>query len=194
MNLASGASITYTVTANTNPAATDTTLSNTASATVGAGETNTNPGSSGGTTSATDTDTLTPQVSLVVIKQDDMGGNSNTGAVGTATTGTTITYEVVFRNNGPSTAVVPAADDFVDNIDLDSDSFTSLSIGGATGNTLVGTGAPKINIADTLTLPANAEVIYTVTAVIDAAATGTLSNTASLGTTSATDTDTLSGP
>ena len=85
VNLAVGSCITYTVVANVSAAATGT-LINTATAKAGTGETNTNPNQVSGTTSRTDTDSLTPHVDLVVTNTDNESG--------TVVPGEAVTYTV----------------------------------------------------------------------------------------------------
>ena len=172
VSLAAGSSIIYTIIGNVSAAATGT-LSNTATAKIGTGETNTNPGQSGGTTSATDVDTLTPQVDLVVTKTDDAGGSSD-GSAGNVTPGGTVTYTITVQNTGPSAAVGVAIADVLP-AGVTSDTYTAVGTTGASGFTASGSG----NISDTsVNLASGASLVYTVTANIDPAATGTLSNTA----------------
>ena len=185
LTLPGGGTVTYTVTAAVNPAASGT-LTNSATATV------LTPGfDQGGSTandSASDTDTLTPQGDVVVTKTD---------GVTTVTAGTTTTYTITVSNTGPSTVTVPFADNLPPQIA--SATRTVVNGGGASGGT-AGTG----NIAEMLTLPAGGTVTYTVAAMISPAApAGTLTNTAtatvsgsfdqggSTANDSATDTNTL---
>ncbi|MCP4660059.1 MAG: DUF11 domain-containing protein, partial [bacterium] len=112
--------------------------------------------------------------------------------VTTAVPGQTLTYTIVASNSGPDDASpVSVIDSFPAVLSC---SWTSVAAGGATGNTA---GAGNLN--DTLTMPIASSVTYTVTCLIDPAATGTLSNTATItfandtnpGNNSATDVDTL---
>ncbi|HEY2961587.1 MAG TPA: DUF11 domain-containing protein, partial [Pyrinomonadaceae bacterium] len=183
LSMPSGSSVTYTVNATIQSSATGS-LSNTATVTEGAGVTDNNQANN----SATDTDTLTPQADLAITKTD--------GAA-SATPGTPITYTITVTNNGPSDAPgTSVADTFPGT--LTGVTFTSVAAGGATGNTAAGSG----NINDTLSMPSGSSVTYTVNATIQASATGSLSNTATVaagggvtdptpGNNSATDTDTL---
>jgi uncharacterized repeat protein (TIGR01451 family) len=178
-----GATITYTVTGTIAPGATGS-LSNTATVAAPAGTIDPNAGNN----SATDTDTLTPQGDLSITK---------TNGTATEVPGTTTTYTIVVANSGPSSVVGAAvADTFP--AALTGVTFTSVAAGGATGNTASGSG----NINDTVNIPAGGMITYTVTGTINPAATGTLSNTATVtppmsfadgnpGNNSATDTDTL---
>ena len=164
-----------------NAAATGT-LSNTATVAAPAGVTDPTPGNN----SATDSDTLAPSADLSITKTD---------GVITATPGGSVTYTITASNAGPSNA--PGA--------TVADTFPAALTGtwtcvGAGGGTCTASGSG--NISDTVNLPAGGSVTYTVSAVINAAATGTLSNTATVaapagvtdptpGNNSATDTDTL---
>jgi uncharacterized repeat protein (TIGR01451 family) len=184
VNMPAGSSITYTVNATIDSAATGE-LTNTATVTEPAGVTDPNQANN----SATDTDTLTPQADLSITKTD--------GATDEVP-GTSISYTIVVTNNGPSDANNVAVADTFPSI-LDGVSYTSVAAGGATGNTA---GPANGNISDTLAMPAGSSVTYTVTATIQASATGELTNTATvtapegvedtnLANNSATDTDTL---
>ena len=104
-------SVTYTVIAAVSPSATGS-ITNTVNLAV--------PGSvinNGGSTTASDTDTLTPVADLVITKNDGSA---------TYTPGAAITYTIVASNSGPSTATgatvadtVPARHRFAD-LDLSS--------------------------------------------------------------------------
>ncbi|HEU4388534.1 MAG TPA: hypothetical protein VFV34_12105, partial [Blastocatellia bacterium] len=182
VNMTPGSTITYTVNATINPAATGS-LSNTATVTAPGSFTDTNPGNN----SATDTDTLTSQGDLAITK---------TNGTSTSTAGGSTSYTITVSNAGPSTATgATVADTFPASLTV---SFTSVAAGGATGNTASGSG----NINDTVTLPPGSSVTYTATCSINPAASGSLSNTATVtapggftdtnpGNNSATDTDTL---
>ncbi len=177
-----GGSVTFTVDA---AIASDVTgsITNTASLAVPGSVIDTNP-----VTSASDTDTLTPQADLAITKTD---------GVGSATPGGSTTYTIVAANNGPSDVfgapvvdLLPAA--------VTGATFTAVGTGGAAGFSPSGSG----NINETIDLPAGATVTYTVIADISSGASGDLVNTATIaapaGVTdtngandSATDTDTL---
>jgi len=174
-----GSSVTYTVSATINPAATGT-LTNTA--TVASSEVDPTPGNN----SATDTDTLVPTANLAVTKTD--------GAT-TEVPGTSVTYTIVASNAGPSVATSVAISDTFPAA-LTGVTFTAVATGGATGFTAAGSG----NIADSASMPVGSTVTYTVSGTISSAATGTLTNTATIssgavdtvpGNNTATDTDTL---
>ncbi len=181
VNLPVGGSVTYTATAAISAAATGS-LSNTATVTAPAGTTD----PSAGNNSATDTDTLSPQADLAITKTD---------GVTTAVPGGSVTYTITASNAGPSNAPgSTVADTFPASL---TGTWTCV---GAGGGTCTAAGAGNIN--DTVNLPAGGSVTYTVTAAISPAATGMLSNTATVatgggvtdptpGNNSATDTDTL---
>jgi len=176
-----GSSITYTATCNIDAAATGS-LVNTATVTSGITDpNNTND-------SATDTDTLVASADVSISKTDGSA---------TEVPGTPVTYTIVVTNAGPSTAAsVTVSDTFPGS--LSGCSTTSVASGGATGNDA---GPSAGNISDSgITLPSGSSVTYTATCNIDAAATGSLANTASVtsatadpngGNNTATDTDTL---
>jgi glycosylphosphatidylinositol phospholipase D len=186
VDLPVGSSVTYTATCTISPAATGT-LDNTATVAATGGATDPDPGNN----SATDSDTLAPQADLTITKTD---------GVTTATAGGSVTYTITVANAGPSDApgstvtdTFPAA--------CSSVSYTSVAAGGATGNT---PGPAAGNIADTVNLPAGSSVTYACTCTISPAATGTLTNTATViaapgvtdpdpNNSAATDSDTLVG-
>ena len=177
VNLPAGGSVTYTVSATVSPAATGT-LSNTA--TVSSATTDPSPGNN----SATDTDTIIQSADLSITKTD---------GVTTATAGGSVTYTITASNAGPSNASgATVADTFPASL---TGTWTCVGAGGGTC-TAAGSG----NINDTVNLPAGGSVTYTVSAAVSPAATGTLSNTATVssaitdpspGNNSATDTDTI---
>jgi uncharacterized repeat protein (TIGR01451 family) len=183
VNMPVGSTITYTVVANVSPSATGT-LSNTATVTAPVGVTDPTPGNN----SATDSDTLTAQADLSITKDD--------GKL-SVVPGTSTTYTIVVKNNGPSNVTGAAVSDVMPAA-IASDTFTATASGGATGFTASGSG----NIADTVNMPAGSMITYTVVANVSAGASGTLSNTATVtapsgvtdptpGNNSATDSDSL---
>ena len=117
--------------------------------------------------------------------------------VTSAVPGQSLTYTIVATNNGPTDdPSVSLTDTFPSDLTC---TFTSAAAGGATGNTASGMG----NLAETLSMPPGGSVTYTVMCTIDSAATGTLSNTATVtgsvtdpspGNNSATDADTVLAP
>ena len=135
------------------------TLSNTATVT-GADDT------TSGNNSSTDTTDLDVQYDLSIVKTD--------GQL-TDVAGTSISYLIVVSNAGPSAATnVVVADLFPPT--LTDITWTSVRTTGVRGNS---TGSGNLN--DTIDfIPAGGTVTYTVTATIDPAATGTLSNTATV--------------
>jgi len=179
INLTVGSSITYTVFANIDPAATGN-LSNTA--TVTNSITETVPGNN----SATDTDTPVLNVNLGITKDD---------GVGSYTPGTSTTYTIVVTNAGPADAIgITVIDTFLLSSQITGASWTCVPAGGATCTA----GPVFANINDAVNIPVGGSVIYSATVSISPSATGPLSNTATLtipggyvntGNNSATDTD-----
>ncbi|HEV7508167.1 MAG TPA: proprotein convertase P-domain-containing protein [Thermoanaerobaculia bacterium] len=182
LNLPAGSSVTYSATCSINPAATGT-LVNTA--TISSAVTDPNPANN----SATDTD------SLVIATSADLS-ITKTDGVASATPGSTTTYTITAANAGTAAANPATVTDSFPAA-CTSVSYTSSATGGATGNTASGSG----NINDTaLNLPAGSSVTYTAICSIDPAATGSLTNTATISSAvtdpnpannSATDTDSL---
>ena len=170
-SLASGSTVTYTFSVQIGPSATGT-LVNTVTVTAA-----NDPNSSNNT--ATDTDSLTPQVDVGVTKTDGkttvLAGSSNT-------------YTIVVTNSGPSTATNVAVSDPLPA------GVTSATWSGTNGHS--GTGALTDTIAS---LTPGASVTYTFIAQVSPTATGNLVNTATVtaandtnaGNNTATDTDTV---
>jgi uncharacterized repeat protein (TIGR01451 family) len=156
-NIPAGGNVTYTLTATISPAATGT-LSNTATITSAIDSTS-------GNNDAVDETTLTPQADLSVTKTD--GQTSDVP-------GTSITYTVVVSNAGPSDAPSVTVTDTLPTT-LTGATWTCVGTGGGTC-TASGSG----DISDSANLPAGGNVTYTLTATISPAATGTLSNTATI--------------
>jgi uncharacterized repeat protein (TIGR01451 family) len=170
VTIPAGGSITYTVTANIGATATGS-LSNTATVAKPVGATETNLTNN----SATDVDTLTPTANLTVTKVDNVGGSSITGTTGSVAAGGTLTFTIVLRNSGPSTAagvnisdVFPAA--------IASDTFTAVGTAGTSGFSASGTGA----LNNTVTVPSGGSITYTVVTNVSAGATvgATMGNSA----------------
>ena len=161
VNMASGSTITYTVTATVIPGATGQ-LQNTATIATPVGVTDPVPDNN----SSTDTDTLTPEVDLVVTKSNSQS---------TAIPAQPLTYTITVSNTGPSHVVGAQLVD-VFPAELTNVSYTSSPQGGATGNTANGTG----NINDTLSLPVGASVTYNVTSIVRTDATQDVTNQATI--------------
>ncbi len=161
VTLGAGGTVTYIVTATVSPSAVGL-LVNTATVTPAAGTTDTNPAND----SATDTDVLTPQVNLSIVKTD--------GAA-SAVPGTPITYSIVVANAGPSAVAGAAVTDALPAV-LGNATWTCAGTTGGVCGTAAGTGA----LATTATLPPGATVTYTLTADVAAGATGTVTNTATV--------------
>ncbi len=176
-----GGTLTYSATGTVSGTATGT-LSNTATVTAPGGTTDTN----GGNNSATDSDTINPLADLSITKTD---------GVTTAVPGMSVTYTIVASNAGPATATgASVTDTFPVSLTC---TWTCVGAGGGTCTA----GPVAGNIADSVNLPASASVTYTAVCDIADAATGSISNTATIGgggvvdntpgNNSATDTDTL---
>src|SRR5205085_6923293 len=156
-----GSSITYTATG-TVAAGANGTLANTATIAPANGiSSDANPADN----TATDTDTIIlPDLSIT--KSD---------GITSAAPGQSVTYTIVADNVG-TLAVISAAVQDLFPANLTGVSYTSTASGGATGNT----NAINSNINDTVNMPVGSSITYTVHGTIAAAATGTLSNTATI--------------
>jgi uncharacterized repeat protein (TIGR01451 family) len=160
VDLPVGASVTYLLTATVEAAATGS-LANTAAVTAPAGVIDPDPSND----SANDTDALTPRADLRITKTD---------GVATAVPGSTVTYTIEVVNAGPSDVTGALVDDPLPP-SLSNATWTCAPTAGATCTT-PGTG----DIGDVVDLPVAASVVYTLTADVDPAATGTLTNTATV--------------
>lgn len=179
VNLPAGGSVTYTASCAINASATGT-LVNTATVTASFADPN------AANNSATDTDTLLPEADLTVTKTD---------GVASVVAGGSTTYTITASNPGPSNAPgATVADTFPASLTC---TWTCV---GAGGGTCTASGSGNLN--DSVNLPAGGSVTYTASCAISAAATGTLSNTATVaapggvtdpnaGNNSATDSDTI---
>ncbi len=181
--LPAAGTVTYTVTANVSASASGT-LKNTATVTAPSGVTDSNQANN----SATDTDTLTPQADLAV---------SNDDGATAAVPGSATTYTIVVSNAGPSSATAAAVADTLP-ASVDSGSWTATASSGSS----VAAGSGSGSIATTATLLPGGSATYTLVANLDASATGTLADTATVtapagvtdpdtGDNSATDTDSI---
>ncbi|MFN7961132.1 MAG: IPTL-CTERM sorting domain-containing protein [Thermoanaerobaculia bacterium] len=180
VNLPSGGSVTYTASCTISASATGS-LSNTA--TVSSSITDPVPGNN----SATDTDTLTPMADLSITKTD---------GVTSVVPGTSTTYTITASNAGPSNAPgSTVADTFPANC-----GSVTWTCTGAGGGTCTASGSGNIN--QTVNLPVGGSVTFSAVCSVPAAATGSLTNTATVtsgtgvtdptpGNNSATDSDTL---
>lgn len=170
VDIAVNGSLTFTVVATVSSTATGS-LINTANVTTPFGVSDTNPN----TNSATDTDTLTPQVELGISKSD---GVTNVIA------GTPVTYTIVITNAGPSAAQSALVTDTLPAI-LQNATWSCIATNGACPASGVG------DIATTIDVSPNGIVTFTLNATVASTATGSLVNTASVGAASGvTDTDT----
>ncbi|MEM7049881.1 MAG: beta-propeller fold lactonase family protein [Acidobacteriota bacterium] len=157
IDLEVGGELVYAFDALVHPAATGS-LTNTVTVEVPA------PTVNSGDTSASDTNTLTPQADLAIDKDD---------GVTTAVPGAQVLYFITATNAGPSDdPAVQVTDSFPAEIVAVSWSCSGTD-GGVCGNPS-GSG----DIAETVALPVGAAVTFQALATIDPAATGSLDNTA----------------
>ena len=116
---------------------------------------------------------------LSIKKSDNKGGSSNPQSTGLVAPGTSITYTIVISNSGNAAAT---ADQVTDNTPTgilnDTWTFVSSTGGGAvtSGSPSSGTG----NLSTKVDLPVGATITFSITANIDPAASGTLTNTATV--------------
>jgi uncharacterized repeat protein (TIGR01451 family) len=184
VNLPSGGSVTYTASCTISAAAAGS-LSNTAAVTAPAGVTDPTPGNN----SATDIDALGASADLSITQTD---------GVTSVTAGSSVTYTITASNAGPSNATGAAVVDT-----LPASLTCTWTCVGAGSGTCTASGSGNIN--DTVNLPSGGSVTYTASCMISAAATGSLSNTATVtapagvtdptpGNNSATDSNTVNAP
>ncbi|MBV9492696.1 MAG: DUF11 domain-containing protein [Acidobacteria bacterium] len=160
VNLPNGGSVTYTSSCTVSSLATGT-LSNTATVTAPGGVTDPTPGNN----SATDSDTITPTADLSITKTD---------GVTSATAGGSVTYTITASNAGPSSVSnATVADTFPASL-----TCTTTCLGAGGGSCTAGPFGGNIN--DTVNLPSGASVTYTSSCTISGAATGSLTNTATV--------------
>ena len=162
VSLLPGGTATFTLVATISQSATGT-LVNTATVTPPAGVTDPTPGNN----SATDTDTLVPTADLSITKND---------GVATVVPGTTTTYTIVVSNAGPSAVVNAPASDVIPAA-ITTDNWTCAATAGSSCAAASGSG----NLATTVSLLTGGTATYTVVANISPTATGSLTNTATVG-------------
>ncbi|MDX1998485.1 MAG: GEVED domain-containing protein, partial [Thermoanaerobaculia bacterium] len=173
VNVPVGGAATYTVTGTISAAASGT-LVNTATVTKAASQIECNLANN----SATDTDTLTPQVDLAISKTDGLT---------TINAGSPTTYTITVTNSGPSDAIgATVADTFPAALLTPSWTCVASALSSCTAGPTAG------NINDTVTVRAGGTLIYTVNATVSGAFSGTLSNTATVAAAGGT-TDTNAG-
>jgi uncharacterized repeat protein (TIGR01451 family) len=149
---------TFTATGTVSPTATGT-LVNTATLAAPAGLTDGNPANN----TATDTDMLTPQADLIVLKSDGQA---------TAVPGTVVTYTISVLNGGPSASGSATVTDAVPA----SMSGVTWTCAASAGSSCPPSGSG--NIAAAVTLGPGGVATFTATGTIAPSATGTLQNTA----------------
>jgi len=160
VDLPVNATITFRFTVQIDPSATGS-LVNTATVTPPDGTTDPNPVNN----SATDTNALTPQSDLSITK---------TNGVESVVPGGSTTYTIVVRNNGSSTAVDQKVEDrFAPEFTA---SWTAVASPGSSVAATSGTG----DVVTTVTLLPGGSVTFIAVAQINPAATGTLTNTATV--------------
>ena len=162
VNVGAGGSVTFSVTATVDPGGTGT-ISNTATVTPPAGSTD----ASNLDDSATDNNTvITKEGDLSITKSDSPDP---------VTDAAMLTYTITLANAGPSDAVgVVVTDTFP--TEFETPSWTCVANGAASSCTSPG----NTNLSETVNIGAGGSVVYTVTDMINAGASTSLSNTASL--------------
>ena len=181
VNLLENGTATYTANCSISSAASPGTLVNTASITSAA--TDGTPGDN----TATDTNSLWPVADLAITKTD---------GVTAAAPGDSLTYTIVASNNGPMASFGATVSDT-----FPSDLTCTWTCTASAGSTCTGSGSG--NISDSVSLLSGGTATYMASCSIALAATGTLSNTATIsgmvvdgtpGNDSATDGDTVLSP
>jgi uncharacterized repeat protein (TIGR01451 family) len=161
VTLLPGGTATFTLSATILPSATGT-LSNTATIAAPGGVNDPTPANN----TATDTTALTPTADLSVTKTN--GGT-------TEVPGTGVVYTVTVANAGPSDVTGAAVTDVLPPVLTDVTWACVAGPGAACGDSS-GTG----DIVTTVDLPAGTDVTFTIVALVDPTATGTLVNTATV--------------
>lgn len=163
INLPAGGSLVYTVTANISVAGGAVDLINTATVGAPAGLVDALPGNN----SATDIDTPAVNVDLQISKDDGVLVYNPNG---------TLNYTVVVTNNSAINLNGVTITDTMPAPSISSWTWTC-----APGPAATCTAAGVGNINDTVYLPAGRSVTYSITAIVSGAATGPITNTASVG-------------
>jgi uncharacterized repeat protein (TIGR01451 family) len=170
VDVAVNGAITFTINATVTSTAVGS-LVNTASVTVPFGVRDTNASNN----SATDTDTLTPQVELGISKSD---------GVPSVVAGTPVAYTIVITNAGPSAAQGARITDTLSSV-LQNVTWSCVATNGTCPASGVG------DIATTIDVLPNGSVTFTLNATVAPTATGSLTNTVTVSEPSgATETDT----
>jgi len=128
--------------------------------------------------SAADTDTLAAQADIEVTKTiTQVNGTAATGST-RIVPGQTVTYQVVYSNNGPSTVTTLATDNFTSGNRYSEVTWTAVGTGSASGFSN-DTDVAVADLSQNITLASGESVTYTVTALVRADFAGSsLSNTA----------------
>lgn len=164
VNMPKGSTITYTYIVNV-PSSSTGSYINTATVATPTGVTDLTPANN----TANDTDTQDSEVKLAITK------TSNTNNVaGKYVPGTSVTYTVTATNAGPSDAI---AANVTDNMPTGATgTWTAVYSTGASGTANSGSG----NINQTVTIPKDGSITYTVTLATASSRTGDLVNTATV--------------
>lgn len=157
-----GSTVTFTVTAQTDPART-TAITNTATVTPTDGHPDPNPDDQ--TSSATSTPVVTTDLSI-----------TKTDGVTTYVPGTSVTYTITVTNAGPSTATAARVQDTLPSIITTASWTAAITAGSGTIPNASGTGS----IDETIDLGPGATAVYTVTAITSSTASTDLVNTATV--------------
>ena len=157
LTLPVNSSVTYTATGTVSPSATGT-LNNTAQ--ISSAD-DTNPDNN-----------ISAAINTLVAPIADLSIQKTSGAT-TVAAGSTLTYVIVVANSGPSLVNGATVSDTLPA----GSTFTATATGGATGFTASGSGS----ITNTVNMPVGSTITYVVTAPVPAGATGTISNTATVG-------------
>lgn len=160
VDLPVGAAVTYTVSGTIASSAFGT-LQSTATVQAPSGQTDPVAGNN----TATDTDALTPEADLSVVKDD---------GVETAIPGGQVVYTITVTNTGPSDAPGSVVSDAFPPL-VTTVAWTCAASAGAQCGVASGTG----DLQETIDLPAGSTITYEATAALSPAATGLLVNTAS---------------
>ena len=160
VNLASGSSITYTVTGAIPSSVTASSLSDTATVT--------SPGGTPDPNTVNNTATATASITNVADLQI-----TNSDGSASVTAGSPDTYTVIVSNNGPSDVSGATVSDIAPS-GFNSTSWTATFSSGVTGVTTNGTG----NIGDTVYIPTGGTITYTITGTVSPTASGTLTTLA----------------
>jgi LPXTG-site transpeptidase (sortase) family protein len=164
INLDAGQSLTYLVTANTDPAAISD-MENIAIVDMPAGIVEPTPSDN----TDNDIDSATPEADLRISKDD---------GVTIISPDVTLTYTILVENTSPSNVIGATVEDLIP-AEIASWSWACTALtGGASG--CDGMANSAVDFTDLVDLPALSSIEYTVTALVSSSASGTLTNTATV--------------